>query len=198
MRIVTVISPGLTVSVQLTHTPVAPASVAPAGAARAGTAPAAALTRRLTVVLWPASRRPEASVTASSPISPGDSVMDQSTGPPAAVCVRAPPLSVLSTIVRGATMRVPAGGGGAVLEDGEGEPGDGRWLGAGECDGPGPGDEAQGVGPPGGTALPADGVGDTRAAELAVGPAPPGPPVPPGPVLPDGAPPDPVPPGPSD
>src|SRR5512146_1073659 len=186
MRIVTVISPGLTVSVQLTHTPVAPVSVAPAGAARAGAAPAAALTRRLTVVLWPASRRPEAGVTASSPISPGDSVMDQSTGPPEAVSVSAPPLSGLSTIVRGATLRVPAGGGGALLEDGEGEPcdglwlGDGRWLGAGECDGPGPGDEAAGEGPPAGAALPADGEGDTRAAALAVGPALP---APPGPVL---------------
>src|SRR5690349_3461915 len=210
MRIVTVISPGLTVSVQLTHTPVAPASVAPAGAARAGTAPAAALTRRPTVVLWPASRCPEAGATASSPIKPGDSVMDQSTGPPEAVSVSAPPLSGLSTIVSGATMRVPAGGGGALLEDGAGELGDGlwlgdgRWLGDGECDGPGPGDEAVGEGPPPGAALPADGDGDTRAAALAVGPGPPGlvlsagapDTVPPGPVPPDAAPPDGAPPGP--
>jgi hypothetical protein len=190
MSTVTVISPGLTVSVQLTHTPVAPASVASAGAARtpaAPAAPAAALTRRLTVALWPASRCPEDGVTASSPISPGDSVMDQSTGPPEAVSVRAPPLSGLSTIVRGATLRVPAGGGGgALLEDGAGEPGDGlwlgdgRWLGTGECDGPwldgAPGDEAAGDGPPPGATLPAEGEGDTRAAALAVGPVPPEPP----------------------
>ena len=56
MRTVTVISPGLTVSVQLTHTPPTPANVAPAGVARTAAAPAAALTRRLTAVLWPASR----------------------------------------------------------------------------------------------------------------------------------------------
>src|SRR6185437_6728679 len=161
MRTVTVMLPGLTVSVQFAHTPVSLVRVTPAGAARAARAPAAALTRRPTVVLWPASRCPEAGATASSPIKPGDSVMDQSTGPPEAVSVSAPPLSGLSTIVSGATLRVPAGGGGALLEDGAGELGDGLWLGDGECDGPGLGDEAEGEAPPG-AALPADGDGDTR------------------------------------
>jgi hypothetical protein len=127
--------------------------------------------------------------------------MDQFTGPPEAVSVRAPPVSGLSVIVLGVTLSVPGGGGGtALLADGVGEPGDGlrpgdgRWLGDGECDGPwlgaGPGDEAAGGGPPSGAVLPADGEGDTRAAALAVGPVPPELPVPPvlaGPVPPAGA-----------
>ena len=120
-------SPGLTVSVQFAHVPVALVRVAPAGAAlTAATVPAAALTRRPTVALWPACSRPETGVTVSSPISPGDSVMDQFTGPPEAVRVSDPPPSGLSTTVRGATLSVPArGGGGVLLEDGAGELGDG-------------------------------------------------------------------------
>jgi hypothetical protein len=111
-------------------------------------------------------------------------VMDQSTGPPDAVTVRAPPLSGLRTIDRGATLSVPGGGGGGGgagrLVDGAGEPGDGLWPGAGDRDGereglrPGAGDEAPGAGPAGGVLPPADGEGATRAAAVAVGPVPPG------------------------
>ena len=76
-------------------------------------------------MLWPASSRPEDGATASSPISPGDSVMDQFTGPPEAVSVKVPPVSGLSTIVLGATLSVPGGGGAVLLADGVGEPEDG-------------------------------------------------------------------------
>lgn len=94
------------------------------------------MTLTLTVVLCPASRRPELGVTDSWPIKPEDSVTDHDTGPPEAVSVRLAPDSALTTIVLGATWSVPGGGGGGgavVLLAG----GDGLWLGDGLCRGDG-------------------------------------------------------------
>ncbi len=150
----TLMPPGFTVSWQPTHTPPPPPRTARAPRAP----PSVLLTLRLTVVLRPASSRPEDGATVSLPTRPGDSVMDHCTGPPDAVSVRLPPVSALSTIVLGVTLSVPVAGGGvggavlvavavALLVDGAGEPGDGLWL----------GDEAEGEGegPPG------EGEGDT-------------------------------------
>jgi hypothetical protein len=186
----TTMPPGLTVSWQPTHTP-APLPVT-ARLARPRSPP---LTLTLTVVLWPASRRPEAGATDSLPIRPEDSVMDHDTGPPEAVSLRLAPDSALSTIVLGATLSVPGGGGGGgavvLLAGGDGLwlgdglcRGDGLWLGAGLWpDGPADGEDP----PPAGVAPPATGEGDTRAAALAVAlaelpglPELPVPPVPPG------------------
>jgi hypothetical protein len=195
----TTMPPGLTVSWQPTHTP-APFP-ATARLARPRSPP---LTLTLTVVLWPASRRPEAGATDSLPIRPEDSVMDHDTGPPEAVSLRLAPDSALSTIVLGATLSVPGGGGGGgavvLLADGDGLwlgdglcPGDGVWLGDGLWpDGRAEGDDP----PPTGVAPPAAGEGDTRAAALAVAfaelpglPELPAPPAPPG-WLPGAVPPD--------
>ena len=94
------------------------------------------MTLTLTVVLCPASRRPELGATDSWPIRPEDSVTDHDTGPPEAVSVRLAPDSALTTIVLGATRSVPGGGGGGgavvLLADGDGARlGDGLWLGDG-------------------------------------------------------------------
>jgi hypothetical protein len=180
----TTMPPGLTVSWQPTHTP-APVPVT-ARLARPWSPP---LTLTLTVVLWPAGRRPEAGATDSLPIRPEDSVMDHDTGPPEAVSLRLAPDSALSRIVLGATLSVPGGGGGggAVVPLADG---DGLWP-DGRAEGEDP--------PPTGVAPPAAGEGETRAAALAVAfaelpglpelPAPPAPPVPLG-WLPGAVPPD--------
>jgi hypothetical protein len=103
----TTMPPGLIVSWQPTHTPAAlPVT---ARLARPRSPP---LTLTLTVVLWPASRRPEAGATDSLPTRPEDSVIDHDTGPPEAVSLRLAPDSALSTIVLGVTLSVPGGGGG--------------------------------------------------------------------------------------
>jgi hypothetical protein len=201
---VTLMPPGFTVSWQPAHTP--PPSPPAARAPR--TPPSVLLTLRVTVVLRPASSRPEDGATDSLPTRPGDSVMDHCTGPPDAVSVTLPPDSALTTIVLGVTLSVPVAGGGVggalvavavALLDGAGELGDGLWL-----DG-----EGDGEGPPGtGDVPPGEGEGNTWAGPLA-GPAgcaglpgllcPPGrtPPVRPGwvpgAVPPDEAPPVPVP-----
>jgi hypothetical protein len=193
--------PGLTVSWQPTQTP----PPVRAELARPRSPP---LTLTLTVVLCPASRRPEAGATDRLPIRPEDSVMDHDTGPPEAVSLRLAPDSALSTIVLGATLSVPGGGGGggAVvrLADGDGlGRGDGLWLGDGlRLDGRA---EGEGEGPPpAGVVAPAAGEGDTRAAALAVAfaelPGLPGLPELPGPLdwLPGTAPPDGAGPAPAD
>jgi hypothetical protein len=154
----TTMPPGLTVSWQPTHTP-PPVR----GTARPRSPP---LTLTLTVVLCPARRRPELGDTDNSwPIRPGDSVTDHDTGPPEAVSVRLAPDSALTTIVLGATRRVPGGGGGGgavVLSAG----GDGLWLGDGPwLDGRA---EGAGEGPPAGVGPPATREGDTPPAALAV------------------------------
>src|SRR6266700_5432540 len=161
----TTMPPGLMVSWQPTHAP-APAPVT-ARLARPRSPP---LTLTLTVVLWPASRRPEAGATDSLPIRPEDSVMDHDTGPPEAVSLRLAPDSALSTIVLGATLSVPGGGGGGgavvLLAGGDGlRLGDGLWLG----DGPWLDGRAEGEGPPpAGVVPPATAEGDTPGAPLAV------------------------------
>jgi hypothetical protein len=144
MTTVTLIPPGFTVSWQPTH--------APTELPRAASAvtPLAAL--RVTVVLRPASSRPDEGATVTLPIRAPDSVMDQVTGPPEAVSVRVPPSSGLSTMVLGVTLSVPGAGGGgalvvpvavgvglpvALLEDGAGELGEGPWL-VGEAEDEGP------------------------------------------------------------
>jgi len=186
----TTMPPGLTVSWQPTHTP--PPIPGTARTREPAGPRSPPLTLTLTVVLWPASRRPEFGATDSLPIRPEDSVTDQETGPPDAVSVRLAPDSALTTIVRGATRSVPGGGGGVavvLLADG-----DGLWLGDGLCGGDGlwlgdgrwPGDGGESEGP-GGVVPPAAGEGDTRAAALAVAfaelpglPELPEPPAPPG------------------
>jgi hypothetical protein len=121
----TTMPPGLMMSWQPTHTP-APLPFPAAAAAAAGPAwpESPPLTLTLTVVLCPASRRPELGATDSVPIRPGDSVTDHDTGPPEAVSVRLAPDSALTTIVLGATRSVPGGGGGGgavvLLAGGEG------------------------------------------------------------------------------
>src|SRR6185369_12521190 len=193
----TTMPPGLMVSWQPTHTP-PPVR----GTARPRRLP---VTLTLTVVLWPASRRPELGVTDSWPIKPEDSVTDHDTGPPEAVSVRLAPDSALTTIALGATWSVPGGGGGGgavvLLAGGDGVwLGDGLWLG----DGPWLDGRAEGAGeePPAGAVPPAAAEGDTPPAALAVAPAElpglpglaelpgvPGPPAPPG-GLADAVPPD--------
>src|SRR5439155_632771 len=84
----TTMPPGLTVSWQPTHTPAPAALPVTARLARPRSPP---LTLTLTVVLWPASRRPEAGATDNLPIRPEDSVIDHDTGPPEAVSPRLPP-----------------------------------------------------------------------------------------------------------
>jgi hypothetical protein len=175
----TTIPPGLTMSWQPTQAP-SPFPAVTAAPATAWTREpnwpeATPLTLMLTVVLCPASRRPEAGATETMPISPEDSVMDHDTGPPDAVSLRLAPDPALSTIVLGATPSVPGGGGGGgavvLLADGAGLwlgeglcRGDGLWLGAGLW----VGGWAEGDEPPTGVAPPAAGEGDTRAAALAV------------------------------
>jgi len=203
----TTMPPGLTVSWQPTHTPpLVPGTARTCELDKPRSPP---LTLTLTVVLCPASRRPEAGATDSLPIRPEDAVMDHDTGPPEAVSLRLAPDSALSTIVLGATLSVPGGGGGGgavVLLAG----GDGLRLGDGLCRGAGlwlgdglrPDGCAEGEGevpPPAGVVPPVAGEGDTRAAALAVAlaelPGPPelpelpGPPAPPG-WLPGTVPPD--------
>ncbi len=112
MTTVTLMPPGFTVSWQPTHAPTG----FPPWAASA-VRPAGPLALRLTVVLRPASSRPDDGATVSSPTRPGDSVMDHVTGPPEAVSVRVPPSSGLSTIVLGVTLSVPAGGGGVAVAE---------------------------------------------------------------------------------
>ena len=130
--------PGLTMSWQPTHAPLPfpAAAAAAAGPARPAWPESPPLTLMLTVVLWPASRRPEAGATETVPIRPEDSVMNHDTGPPEAVSLRLAPDSALTTIVLGATMSVPGGGGGggAVVPLADG---DGLWLGDGLCRGDG-------------------------------------------------------------
>src|SRR5690349_16149468 len=162
----TTMPPGLMVSWQPTHTP-PPVR----GTARPRRPP---MTLTLTVVLCPASRRPELGVTDSWPIRPEDSVTDHETGPPEAVSDRLAPDSALNTIVLGATWTVPGrgGGGGAVVLPAGGDglrPGDGLWLGDGPwLDGRA---EGAGEGPPAGAVPPATAEGDTPPAALAVAPA---------------------------
>ena len=211
MTIETTMPPGLTVSWQPTHTPL------PVPATRLARPRSPPLTLTLTVVLCPASRRPEAGPTDSLPIRPDDSVTDHDTGPPEAVNRRLAPDSALSTIVLGATLSVPGGGGGGgavvLLADGDGLrlgdglcPGAGLWLG----DGLWPDGRAEGEGPPPAGVVPPAGEGDTRAAALAVAlaglpglpelpelPELPGPPTPPG-WLPGAVPPDGAVPAPAD
>ena len=79
----TTMPPGLMVRWQPTHTP-PPVR----GTAWPRSPP---LTLTLTVVLCPASRRPELGATDSWPIRPEDSVTDHDTGPPEAVSVRLAP-----------------------------------------------------------------------------------------------------------
>src|SRR6266699_6538898 len=191
----TTMPPGLTVSWQPTHTPpLVPGTARTCELDKPRSPP---LTLTLTVVLWPASRRPEAGATDSLPIRPEDSVIDHDTGPPEAVNRRLAPDSALSTIVLGATLSVPGGGGGGgavvLLADGDGLcRGAGLWLG----DGLWPDGRAEGEGevpPPAGVVPPVAGEGDTRAAALAVAlaglpelPEPPGLPELPGPPAPPG------------
>jgi len=129
---VTVMFPGFTVSVQATHAPAAPPPPASAAARRP---PSRRPALSETVVLCPEASVPAVGDTVTRPTSPEDSAMDQLTEPNEAFRVSVP--FSASTIVVGATVRVPRLGGGELavgvelLGDGAGELGRALELDAG-------------------------------------------------------------------